>query len=176
MRSRGNVMACTMSEALITAGVGWDAATVWGSQLALLYQTYVEIEDGFAGGWGFSLSDIASNLVGAELPTLQHFVPALQSVTPQYQFVPAAWLDVPRLSTTWIDDFNSSTFWLSLNVRSVIPEPIAQQWPDWVALAVGYGVDIDDVSKSAGSSSRSTATSSACCRTGRRRGTGSGRH
>jgi hypothetical protein len=143
----GYSMAYVMSEALMATGVSWDASTVWGSQLALLYQTYIEIEDGFAEGWGFSLTDMASNLIGAELYLAQHFVPALQNVTPKYQFVPAAWIDVPRVSTTWIDDYNSSTFWLSFNVHNLLA-PHGVAWPSWLGVALGYGIRADAASMS----------------------------
>ncbi len=138
----GYMESYAFTELMMGAGVGWRSATVIGGLVAFGYQTYVELEDGFSEGWGFSLTDVASNALGAGLHIAQGFVPALGYVRPKYQFVPAAWLDVPRLSTTWIDDYNSSTFWLSTSPRCLAGDRL-DWWPSWLNLALGYGVNIN---------------------------------
>ena len=87
---------------------------------------------------------MAANTVGAGYYLAQHYIPALENFTPKYQYVPAAWIGAPRLSTTWIDDYNSSTYWVGVNVHNLLPESARESWPAWLGVAFGYGVDIDD--------------------------------
>lgn len=138
----GYMESYAFSEMMMGAGVAWKMATLIGGLVAFCYQTYVELEDGFSEGWGFSMTDVASNGFGAGLYIAQGFVPALGNIRPKYQFVPAGWLDVPRLSTTWIDDYNSSTFWLSTSPRCLAGDRL-EWWPVWLNIALGYGVRIN---------------------------------
>lgn len=139
----GYMMAYGFGEGLMAAGVAWEPATIAGGTLGLLYQSYVEMEDGFSEGWGFSLSDMAANTIGSGLYVAQFYSPFLQNFTPKYQYVPPSWIGVPRSSTTWIDDYNSSTMWLSMNVHNLLPEQAAASWPSWLELAFGYGIRAD---------------------------------
>lgn len=138
----GYLVSYVLSEGLLTTGFSWDAATVWGGVAGLLYQTYVEVEDGFARDWGFSPSDMVSNTLGAGFFVAQHYVPVLQNFTPKWQYVPSDWLDqntIPH-TTTFIDDYNGSTFWLSANVHNLLPKSAEDYWPKWLNIAVGYNV------------------------------------
>ncbi len=139
----GYVISYGAAEALSACGVGWDGATIAGSIAGFGYQMYVEVQDGFSEGWGFSLSDMAADALGAGLYLGQHYSTALQNFTPKYQYVPSAWIDVPRNSTTWIDDYNSSSFWLSANVASLFPAAARAGWPSWLEISLGYAVSID---------------------------------
>ena len=138
----GYMASYLISEGLLTTGMSWDAATVWGSVAGLMYQTYVELEDGYARDWGFSPSDMVSNTLGAGYFVAQHYVPFLQNFTPKWQYVPSDWLGKNTInhSTTFIDDYNGSTFWMSANVHNLLPEAAAGYWPRWLNIAVGYNV------------------------------------
>lgn len=140
----GYMMSYGFGEALMATGVSWESSVLWGSGIGLAYQTYVELEDGFSEGWGFSLSDMGANMAGAGLYLGHHYSPFLQNFTPKYLYVPPSWIDAPKLSTTWIDDYNSSSFWLGMKVRNLLPRSTRDVWPAWLDVALGYGVIIDD--------------------------------
>ena len=109
------------SHALMESGLSWDAATWTGAALGLAYQTYVEIYDGMADGWGFSPSDQYANMFGAGLFVAQRYVPFLQNFIPKWQYVPADWTNTGfsrRQNANFIDDYNSSSFWLGINAVS----------------------------------------------------------
>lgn len=142
----GYLASYAMSEGLMASGVSWDAANVWGSVFGLAYQTYVETEDGFAKNWGFSPSDWYFDAIGPIFFLAQHNVPALQNITPKWQYIPTQWTNRPdiRRPKTFIDDYNSSTFWWSVNVYHILPDKYKKYWLPWLNIAVGYGADAID--------------------------------
>jgi hypothetical protein len=149
----GYLISYIMSEGLIASGFSWDDAAVWGTVLGIAYQTYVETEDGFAKYWGFSPSDWYADAAGSIFFLAQHYVPALQNITPKWQYVPTEWTGKPVLSSrprTFIDDYNSSTFWWSVNIYNILPESMKKYWVPWLDLSFGYGADAIDVAASPG--------------------------
>jgi hypothetical protein len=134
-----------MDDALLTSGVDYNSSALYGSIFGIAYQTYVETEDGFAKDWGFSPSDWYFDFMGSAFYLAQHYVPALQNITPKWQYVPTEWTtkaDINRPKTI-IDDYNSTTFWYSLNVYNIMPDNLKKYWIPWLNIAVGYGADSD---------------------------------
>jgi len=131
-------------ETLIACGVSRDASIWAGGLLGLSYQTYVEILDGYAKGWGFSMSDQYANTLGAGFFVIQHYVPFLQNFQPKWQYIPADWAgERPRHNVdrtgNFIDDYNSNTFWMSMNINNMLSKDAEKYWPDWLMLSIGYG-------------------------------------
>ncbi len=87
----GYLFSYGMDEALKTSGVDYNSSAIYGSVLGLVYQTYVESEDGFAKEWGFSPSDWYFDVAGSAFYLAQHYVPALQNITPKWQYIPTEW-------------------------------------------------------------------------------------
>ncbi len=145
----GYMASYLMSEGLMSSGFSWNAATIWGGIFGCIYQTYVEVNDGFAREWGFSPSDWYFDAIGPTFFLAQHYVPALQNITPKWQYVPTKWLNEPQIvrPSTFIDDYNSSTFWWSVNVYNILPENLKRYWLPWLNVAVGYGADAVDAVK-----------------------------
>ena len=145
----GYMTAYVMSEGLMASGFSWDDATLWGTIFGIAYQTYVETEDGFAQQWGFSPSDWYFDTIGPIFFLSQHYVPALQNITPKWQFVPSEWTGKPVIirPRTFIDDYNSSTFWWSLNVYNILPDNMKKYWLPWLNIAIGYGADAIDANR-----------------------------
>lgn len=140
------LMSYGTSESLMASGFNWDDATIYGAIIGLCYQTYVETEDGFASSWGFSPSDWYADAFGSMFFLAQHYVPALQNITPKWQFAPSEWTGKPIINRprTFIDDYNSSTFWWSLNVYDILPKSAKKYWVPWLNVALGYGGDAID--------------------------------
>jgi len=120
---------------------GMDTATsIWASSgVALAYQTYIEVRDGFSRDYGFSPGDMVANVFGAGLPVAQHYVPALRPFTLQLSFWPSQAFRQGSHNAI-IDDYTSTTHWLSVSMADVLP----QDWtwyPAWLNLAVGHTVE-----------------------------------
>lgn len=140
------IMSYAFSEALIASGFSWDDATIIGAALGLADQTYIETEDGFASDWGFSPTDFYSDAFGSIFFLAQHYVPFLQNFTPKWQYVPSEWTGKPIINRprNFVDDYNSSTFWWSVDVYNMLPKESKKYWPSWLSIAVGYGGDAID--------------------------------
>jgi hypothetical protein len=126
-------------EALVASGVGSDLASWLGPTIGLAFMTYIEVEDGFAAGWGFDPTDQYANTAGAALFAAQQYLPWLQNVTMKWSYWPTDKLDAgtPGHRTIVVDDYNGTMVWFSLKLSNVLPESIG--WPKWLRLAGGYG-------------------------------------
>ncbi len=114
-----------------------------GAGLALSFQLFVEIEDGFGPQWGFSPGDALFDVLGASYPVFQYYYPHLKNYQLKFSYYP---VDLNKVSPTsgqkhiLIDDYSGQKFWLSFRMKNLLPYDIAKIWPSWLALAVGYGV------------------------------------
>ncbi len=130
------------AEILMAIGVSWEMASITGAGLGLLYTSYVEVLDGFSKDFGFSPTDFYADLAGAGFYLLQYYCPVLQNFSPKFMYVNPAWIGektrIPHDS--FIDDYSSQTFWLSVNVHNLLPDKAKSYWPDWLELTFGYGV------------------------------------
>jgi len=131
-------------------GAGLEASNVelskriwYASALALIFHTYVEIEDGFAPEWGFSPPDMLSNIYGALVPILQYYEPSLNNLRMKLSYYPR-YLNTSNPMTNKpqivIDDYEGQKYWVAAKVHNMLPESIAQYWPPLLGVAIGMGV------------------------------------
>lgn len=142
------VTATFTGDVLMESGFDRSTATWIGGATGLAYTLYVEVMDGFARDWGFSPSDAIADVVGSSFYVAQHYVPYLQNFTPRWSYVPASWVGYPvsnHRQKTFIDDYNSTTFWMACNVNNMLPASAAEYWPDWMMISLGYGIRDYDV-------------------------------
>lgn len=138
-----HTMSTLLGDMLMECGFNKEEATLLGGGMGLAYMTYVEVEDGFATKWGFSPSDAIANSVGVGFYVAQHYVPWLENFSPRWSYVPAEWTGARPINerpATFIDDYNSTTFWLAMDVENLLPNGAADIWPDWLMVSVGYGI------------------------------------
>lgn len=133
-----------ISRSLEWANVSEVSALWFGSGGALLFETYVEVEDGFST-WGFDRVDFACDVAGAAWPVLRYYVRSLQNVDVKSSYHPspllgsAGGIGFKGQQHLVIDDYEGQTFWLSVNVNNLLSDPLKEYWPDFLCLAVGYG-------------------------------------
>ena len=131
--------------------------------LATLFQTSVEMLDGFSEKWGFSVYDIGANTLGAGLLVSQELAWGEQRILmkasnsyPSYPNDPVFSLDGNHESSTqrraedlfggsipgrFLKDYNGQTIWVSANIHSFLPNKADSKFPKWLNLAVGYGAN-----------------------------------
>jgi hypothetical protein len=127
------------------AGVRERPSLWYGAGCALLAQTYIEIQDGVSA-WGFDRVDFAADVAGALYPLAQHYVPVLREFNMKFSYHPSDLINQPGgigfrgQRHILFDDYEGQTLWLSVNVNNLLPKGLEPYWPDWLALAAGYGV------------------------------------
>jgi hypothetical protein len=121
-------------------------AAWYGFAMAAGVQMAVELKDGFAPNWGFSLGDVTTGSLGGLL-----YVGRLHSeLLRETDFKMSYWqrstkyFDSRGAKVTIFDpdDYLNQTYWVSTSLRYLTREKIA--WvPDWLNLAVGFGIEAD---------------------------------
>jgi hypothetical protein len=139
-----SVLTFVLSKSLQWANFSERSSLWWGAGAAVLFQTYIEIEDGFST-WGFDRVDFATNVAGALYPVAQHYAPFLQNLNFKFSYWPSPLINNPGgvgfkgQKHIMFDDYEGQTLWMSISVNNLLPESTEALWPDWLCLAVGYG-------------------------------------
>ncbi len=115
-----------------------DRSSKWiGPILSSLLMLEIEIYDGFFKDWGFSLADFTANELGAFSPLIREVIPFSKNFQLKFSYHNSGQYNQ---EDTFIKDYAGMTFWLSYNVQSLLPAPVKKYYPDWLNLALGYGV------------------------------------
>ncbi len=136
--------AYSLRKVLDWANVPERAALYYGSAGAFLFQTFVEVEDGFSA-WGFDRVDFLADLGGALWPIAREHSDFLRSFDLKMSYKPTALLNQPGgggfagQKHLLMDDYEGQTFWLSVNPPQIFGEGTLSFWPGFLNLAVGYG-------------------------------------
>lgn len=118
---------------------GFDAPTAFwlAAGTSALFALSIEIGDGLSP-YGFSLYDLAFNMGGLGYAMAQVAVPFLRNFSLKWSYVPAEGYRWPPHFT---DHYDAHTYWLTVNVHNLLPPDWRDYWPEFIQLAVGYGVD-----------------------------------
>lgn len=138
-------------------GAGERQSMWYAAGLGFSYQLAVELLDGFSEGWGFSVYDVAFNTIGSSgFVAQQHFWKE-QRIKLKFSFSPsgltqlngtesnyrevdrAEYLFGTALYEQWLKDYNGQTYWLSMNVWSLMGKP--DGFPKWLNVALGHSVN-----------------------------------
>ena len=133
-------------QAIYRGGFEWagfsPTASVWmGAAFSIAYMTDIEIEDGFATDWGFSMGDQICNVAGALYPVAQYYWKPLRSFNFKWMYYPSEELTSGKKNGAFLDDYDGQTMWLSINVSDFLPKKAKSFWPDYLNIATGYGVN-----------------------------------
>jgi hypothetical protein len=119
---------------------------IWfGGMLGSVYQTTIEVLDGYSREWGFSAGDFAANTAGSLLVISQELLWDEQRIVLKYGFQQSRYaryrpnLLGATLRENLLKDYNGQTYWLSVNPFSFMKT--VHCFPNWLNIAVGYGAD-----------------------------------
>ena len=123
---------------------------IWlGGMSGAMYQTAIEILDGFSSEWGWSWGDFAANISGSGLLIAQELAWDDQRIQMKWSFHRKAYND-PQLNNRsddlfgktkaerFLKDYNGQTYWLSTTLKPFFPE---SNLPPWLQVSVGTGVE-----------------------------------
>jgi hypothetical protein len=125
------------------AGLDTTQSALFGALSGALWEFYVEIEDGFASGWGFSRGDAKADIAGASLYLLNQRVPFLRYFKYKWSYFPSEKYlkdqpDLPGEKLNFIEDYTGQSYWMTMDVHSMLKDAGIQPiWPRWLNLAVG---------------------------------------
>jgi hypothetical protein len=137
-----NFFASATSVAYEWAGLSPSKALMYGAITSMAYETYIEINDGFAPNWGFDWGDMGANVFGAVYPILQNLAPPLKHINFKWSFKPEWIKKKTSNADDLLDDYTNMTFWLSVNPMIVLPKSVtkAKFYPNFLAFAVGMSL------------------------------------
>lgn len=151
---------------LVYSGSRWcgfseNKSILWGTGVALLFQTTVEVMDGFSTDWGFSWPDMAANVLGAGLFAVQQYTWHDQKFKLKLSAYPKSYpnelitgdhgnsityrqraddLYGKAYFTRFLKDYNAQTFWISFH-PGMFSHSLNSSIPQYVNLSLGYGAD-----------------------------------
>jgi hypothetical protein len=130
---------------LLWTGMPTKKAVLYGSMAGFLFQTPIEILDGFSASYGASVGDLAANTTGSLLVLTQYLIWEEVNVQMKFSYRPTGYADLrPNvLGSNGIQrvlkDYNGQTYWLSANLKSIFFKQ--RKFPAWLNVAVGHGAN-----------------------------------
>lgn len=126
------------------ACVGERKAAWWGAAYAAAFQLQIELWDAKQKDYGFSPPDLAANTAGAMLAVGQQFSSVLRVVKPTISYArTAAARRYGRAQASALrptTDYSGQTYWLSVDVDSLLPDGAKRWWPGFVRASVGHSI------------------------------------
>jgi hypothetical protein len=126
----------TFRNVMLWGGYRRSKALWWAAGAAAFFALTVEIGDGLSD-IGFDYQDLVFNMSGLGYAVAQTEVPFLRNFNFKWSYVPAGGYEFPPRFTRHYD---AHTYWLTFNVHNLLPSPLQNYWPEFLQLAVGYGV------------------------------------
>lgn len=127
------------------SGANPQLSTWYGGSLGAIFLSTVEILDGFSTEWGFSLSDMATNTLGAAAVIAQDLAWKDQRILIKFSYhdTPYASHRPNVLGSNFqerlLKDYNGLSCWASVNIYSFLKKE--SRFPKWLNVAVGYGAE-----------------------------------
>ena len=125
-------------------GISKKQMLIYGAISGIIFQTPIEILDGFSPDYGFSPGDMAANITGSVLFLGQIALWDEIRIQPKFSFHYTSLAAVrPELlgsgfSERWLKDYNGQTYWLSASPGSFFKN---SKWPRWLCFSLGYGIN-----------------------------------
>lgn len=132
-----------MMSAYEWAGFSKSKVLLYGGGIGFAYMTCVEMLDGYSRGWGFSIADELSNLLGASIAVSQKALWQQQHFRLKFSYAESglAQYRPGTLGNSWstqlLKDYNAQTYWLSFNPFCFSKGKVFGI-PDWLSLSLGY--------------------------------------
>jgi len=127
------------------SGVPRRKALWYGASYGILTTAIVEIKDGLAPYWGFSIGDMAANTAGALFPVAQEYFPIMRNfqVKWSYDFMnPSHYKTLENNQAKFfMDDYERHNYWLSINVHGLLPYRLKPYWPRFICIATGISAE-----------------------------------
>lgn len=135
-----HLLAHAISGGIEAADVQSEQSAWYSASLALLYELYIETEDGFAAPrWGFSPGDATADFIGASFYVSQYYYPFLKNFQLKWSYWPSDKFK-HNSNKIIIDDYEGQKYWVSMRMKNILPDEVGKYWPSFLMIAAGMGV------------------------------------
>ena len=147
----GHFMGGLYAADLFSSSFRWtgmnESQSLWyGAAFGSGLQLAIEMKDAYAPHWGFSKWDLAMGSMGAFWLVAQYYNDDFKAINFKMSYYKRSniyWdLDKQRGKESnkyaWQDDYPNQTYWLTFDVNHFVETCC---WPDWLNVAVGFGID-----------------------------------
>lgn len=127
------------------AGISEFYSYLFAGLSAMSTHIAIDIKDGFAPSWGFSIFDVLSGSLGGFLPMAERYVPVFKYVDLKWSY----WINTKAYyrqnhqasDGIFTDDYVNQTYWASFKPYRLLPAAAREYYPSWLAFAVGLSID-----------------------------------
>jgi len=164
MDKAGHLYTSYFQGVLCYKGANWMGmekknAILTGIICGTLFQSTIEVMDGFSSEWGFSVPDIGANILGTTAFALQQQYWNGQRIQIKMNSLPYSYPNISiegakgtemtlndrandlfgrSFAERFLKDYNRQVIWASVNIHSFFPET---KLPKWLNIALGYGAE-----------------------------------
>lgn len=136
-----NFLSHLFSAGLEAANIEFEKTIIYGALLGFSFEFYSEIMDGYGKNYGFSFGDLAADAFGAAYYVSQYYFPIMKNFQPRWSYLPSEQLlKGQHKGGIIIDDYEGQTYWMSIRVKRLLPETLANYWPSFLMISVGKSV------------------------------------
>lgn len=127
------------------SGYSQKKSAVYGALMGILFQTPLELMDGYSIGWGASKGDLLFNTAGTAFGFLQNYKWGKPRIPMRVTFHTSRFANIrpnmlgSTLPERLLKDYNGQTYWLDLNPYRL--KMNLTRWPKWLGMNIGYGAD-----------------------------------
>ena len=124
-----------------------ERKSLWyGAAFGSGLQLAIEMKDAYAPYWGFSKWDLIIGSTGSFWPVAQYYNTDLKAINFKFSYYKQSniYWDLEKQrgkeanKYSWQDDYPNQTYWVTFDVNHFIETCC---WPDWLNVAVGFGID-----------------------------------
>jgi hypothetical protein len=138
-----------MSAQFFKSGFYWSGmkpvpAYLYAGALGSTMQIIIELKDGFAPTYGFSVGDVVAGSVGSFIPLLKYRFPKSHAVNIKLSYYRHHdYYYQVNYNANIIDDYMNQTYWVALSLNDWLPKGSQAEkiWPDFLTIVGGWGVD-----------------------------------
>ncbi len=115
----------------------------WGGMMGMLFQTPIEVLDGFSANYGASWGDLTANTAGSGLLIGQYLLWDEERIHPKFSFFPTSLAKIrpnvlgKNILQQTLKDYNGQTYWFAVDIKPFLKKE--SRFPAWLCLSAGYG-------------------------------------
>ncbi|MDB9743931.1 YfiM family protein [Fibrobacterales bacterium] len=134
----GYLIAEGFRDGLEWSGVNEFNGYIYSGILSSSVQIAIDVKDGYAKEWGYSIWDVGAGSLGAFFPMLQRYTPGFNYLDLKISYWRNSEAYWKASGATHLDDYMNQTYWVALDMHRLMGYKI---WPKWMRPAIGASIN-----------------------------------